>query len=288
MKILIISLFAFSLQLDAMDKLFKAGGSPRTKDEKKEEKASSPREERHKKDDKEKARIGKDDKQKVARDSTLTHVSDRRRTEAPIQASKSVSPASHSASPVRASTVGKRGSLDWTSALHETVRHAHMDESVKKWSEKDAVEENLKKLFEEFSTADAKRQREIYCFIMGTSLVSATKEAMASNFFEVSYKMATLALYNIPGYFSTNHEEAIREINAFFTALFDAKEAYVNKLSAEAPRRNKWVCERVVLEDPNSPIVTLNAQLMALKLRFPQHSKDLEPEKFILPSLKKP
>lgn len=290
MKILIISLLTFSLQLDAMEKLLnKVSGSPR-KDEKKEEKVSTLHEERHKKDDKEKTRIMRDDKQKtVQRESVVAHAGDRRRSEAFLSRdTKSASPTSHNASPVRASTVGKRGSLDWTSSLNETVKHVHMNESLKKWSEKDAIEENLRKLFEEFNSADVKRQREIYCFVMGTSLVSATKEAMASNFFDVSYKMATLALYNIPGYFSTNHEEAIREINTFFTALFDAKEAYVNKLSAEAPRRNKWVCERVVLNDPNSPINILNAQLVALKLRYPQYSKDLEPEKFILPTLKKP
>lgn len=297
------------MPLEGMDRLLdKMSRSPR-KDEKKEkeERPSSPRGERHKKDDKEKPKTPRDDKQKnvaddlkgdkqkpLSRDITLTRFADRRASEpANSRDSKSASPLKgNSASPSRpkANTIGKRYSLDWTAALEETKKQTHMDDSLKKWSEKDAAEENLKKLFEEFSNADQKRQQEIYCIVMRTSVVSATKEAMASNFFEVSHKIATLALYNIPNFWSTNTEEARNEINTLYKALFDAKEAYVNQLSAQAPRRNKWACEKVALTNQNSPIFKLLAQIEALKTKYPQYSKDLEPEIFLLtePKLSEP
>lgn len=269
----------------AMDKwLDRMGRSPR-KDEKKEkeERSSSPRGEKHKKDEKQKP---------LSRDITITRFADRRASDAPVsRGTQSESPAKGSPSPSRpkASTISQRHSVDWTTALEETKKQTHMDDSLKRWSEKDAAEENLKKLFEEFSSADPKRQQEIYCIIMRTSVVSATKEAMATNFFEVSHKVATLALYNIPGYFSANIEgehTGHTEINAFYKALFDAKEAYVNQLSAQAPKRNKWACEKVALTSPNSPIFKLLAQIEALKTKYPQYSKDLDPEIFLLPEPK--
>lgn len=279
----------------SMDRvLAKMGGSPR-KDEKKgkEEKPRSPRgkEEKHitPKDNKEKAAVDnlKDEKPtEIPRDSTLTRFAARRTSDVSGRTSKSESPSSLKNS-MRSQTVGKRGSLDWTLAVSETVRQIHIDESLKKWGEKDAVEENLKKLFEEFSTADQKRQQEIYCIIMRTSVVSATKEAMASNFFEISHKIATLALYNIPNFWTTNMEEARNETNTLYKALYDAKEAYVNQLSAQAPKRNKWACEKVALTNPYSPIVKLLAQIEALKAKYPQYSKELEPEIFSLPEPKK-
>lgn len=200
-----------------------------------------------------------------------------------IRETKSESPAKG-----RASTIGKRASLDWTEAIKETIKQTHAEESLKKWSQKDEKEERLQKLFEEFSQADDKRKKEIYCIIMATSVVSATKEAMASNFFKLNYKMASLALYNIPGYYSTNHEEARHEIKAFYRALYEAKDAYVNQLSAEGPKRDKWQCEQIAMRDHHSPIVQLLAQLEALKQKHVEHAKDFEPELFALPEFKKP
>ncbi|GMU18867.1 MAG: hypothetical protein AMXMBFR12_00590 [Candidatus Babeliales bacterium] len=294
MRVLII-IALLSMSAHSMDRvLAKMGGSPR-KDEKKgkEERPRSPRgkEEKHiaPKDNKEKVAVDnlKDEKStEIPRDSTLTRFAARRTSDVSGRTSKSESPSS-SKSPMRSSTVGKRGSLDWTLALGETVRQIHIDESLKKWGEKDAAEEHLKKLFEEFSTADQKRQQEIYCIIMRTSVVSATKEAMASNFFEVSHKIATLALYNIPNFWTTNMEEARNETNTLYKALYDAKEAYVNQLSAQAPKRNKWACEKVALTNHNSPIFKLLAQIEALKAKYPQYSKELEPEVFLLPEPKK-
>lgn len=274
MKIIMACLITLVTPLSGMDKFLDLiGAGHQTKDEK--EKPKTPR------DDKQKnvSDSIKDDKQK--------HPSQRRGSELPVSRETHVPASSkaNSASPARprAHTIGKRGSLDWSGlAIQETVRQIHIDESLKRWSEKDANEENLKKLFEEFSTADPKRQKEIYCIVMRTPGVSGTKEAMASNFFDVSYKVASLALYNIPGYFSTNVEGARTEIKTFYEALYDAKEAYTHKLSAEAPKRNKWSCEQVALTDPNSPIYKLLSQIKALKAKYPQYERDLEPETFAL------
>lgn len=264
MKVLVLVVLIV-MPLEGMDKILeKINRSPR-KDEKKE----------------------KEEKSKLSHEEKQKRIADRRGSEVPVsRETQSASPLKgSSASPVRqkANTLGKRGSLDWSMAIQDTARQIHMEESYKKWSEKDAAEESLKKLFEEFSSADAKRQQEIYCIVMRTSVVSATKEAMASNFFDISHKIASLALYNIPGYFSTNVEGARTEIKTFYKAIFDAKEAYINKLSAEASKRDKWTCEQVALKDPKSPIFKLLAQIEGLKLKYPQYAKDLEPEIFQLP-----
>lgn len=255
----LIGFLVFAVPGNAMEKLKNiVNKSPREAEKKEEEKHKTPREEKHK---------TRDALHKEPRET------------------KSESPAKGRP---RASTIGKRASLDWTEAIKETIKQTHAEESVKKWSQKDENEERLKKLFEEFSLADDKRKKEIYCTIMATSMVSPTKEAMASDFFKLNYKMANLALYNIPGYYSTNYEEARLEIKAFYRALYEAKDAFVNQLSAEGPKRDKWQCEQVAMHDRNSPIVQLLAQLEALKQKYAEHAKDFDPELFILPEYKKP
>ncbi len=274
MKIIIGYLLLLVLPLRAMDKIAHIFGTGHQSKEEKD-KPKTPREEKQK----QVADSLKDDAHK--------RPSQRRGSEIPpARETQSASPLKgSSSSPARpkANTIGKRGSLDWSGlAIQETVKQIHIDESLKRWAERDAAEENLKKLFEEFSTADPKRQQEIYCIIMRAPGVSGTKEAMASNFFEMSYKVASTALYNIPGYFSTNVEGAYPEIKTFYNALYDAKEAYVNKLMAQAPKRNKWSCEQVALTDPGSPIFKLLAQIKALKNKYPQYEEDLGPEIFPL------
>ncbi|CAN5152069.1 hypothetical protein BH09DEP1_BH09DEP1_1030 [soil metagenome] len=306
MRILIL-LSLFALPLGAMDKILAAvvhrsprdkdekkeehSASTRVKTEKKEEKSSSPRAKAEKKGEKEKTRTPRGDKEKqLHRDPTLARFAERRASDTPAaRETKSASPSSNSASPLRGSTVGKRGSLDWTTALKESGRHIHADESIRQWSQKDATEEKLKKLFEEFSTSTAERQKEIYCTIMNTSIVSATKEAMATNFFTVSYKIAAAALYNIPNYYTVkNSEEARLEIRNFYKALYDLEESYIHQISAQGPRRDKWSCQQAIKTQKNSAVVQLLAQLEALKTKYEEHKKDFEPELILLPEFKKP
>lgn len=303
-KILFMCVLACALPVDAMDKFLGiVGGSPR-KEDKKDERPSSPRGKSEKKDEKEKSRtprddsrrrgsdvIIKDERQKtVIRESGTRFEESRRASDTPARATtKSASPASHSASPQRPSTVGKRASLDWTVALKESGRQIHADESIRNWSQKDATEEKLKKLFEEFSTATPERQREIHCTIMNTPIVSPTKEAMAGNFFNMNYKIAAAALYNIPNYYNVkNQEEARLEIRNFYKALFDLKEAYIHQISAQGPRRDKWSCEQAIITQKNSPVVQLLAQLEVLKIKFEEHKKDFDAELILLPEFKKP
>lgn len=266
---LLIALSLLGAPLIAMDK---PGSSPR-KDEKhkKPEKSVSPREE----------------KQKEILDKK--HGSD---IYSSNRTTKSESPQKGS-SPLRANTVGKkRGSLDYNPSLSESLKQMHLADVVKSWSEKDPIEDRLERLWNEAQDPHitAERQRVLYCEIMNTpSGVSRTKERLATIMFLASYKTADACLYNIPGYYQVkNYEEARLEIGRLYAALYAAKEHYIDKLAVEVPKREKYVCEKVVCESPQSPIVQLKKRIEEVKLKLPDHAKDFEIKSFELAEFKKP
>lgn len=263
-----------TMGIQGMDKLRNiVERSPR--DEKKEEKSKAEKTSKSPREDKKE----KDRKDNVSHEPHKAGATRRDSIFEP-RTSKSESPLRQS----HANTVGKRASLDWADALKDIAKHTHEEEAVKQWSQQDAQEEKLKKLFEEFSSASPERQKEIYCIVMKIPLVSVVKESLASNFFEMNQKIAASALYNIPNYYLVkNNEEARLGIKMFRQALYEAKEAYIHKLCAAAPKRDKFTCEAVVNRDPNSPILRLLAQFEALKQRFPEHQKDFELPLFTLP-----
>ena len=306
MKVLILCMLAFTLQLAAMDKILgRMGGSPR-KDEKKEkeEKAPSPRSERHKKDEKEKPKMPRDDKQKLAldnlkdekqkplsRDITLTRFADRRVPDTPAsRETKSASPAKGSPSPARPSTVGKkRGSLDWTEAIKSTFvtdpavkqTHAHMDASVKNWREGERGEEELNKMYEEARLATPRTKRIILCQIMNTpSGVSQTKVKVATDIYEPNYRTASTALYNLPGYIlSDKGGQMLKgEAQLFHKAYSAALAAYVDSILAAAPKREKYMCEMTAKKSPQSPLAKLWIEYKELKKKHPAIKHLLEPE----------
>lgn len=281
-------MLTFTLQLAAMDKIFvKMGGSPR-KDEKKEkeEKTSSPGVERHKKDDKEKP---------LTRDVTLTRLTDRRGSDVPAsRETKSASPAKGSPSPARPSTVGKkRGSLDWTEAIKNTFvtdpavkqTHAHMDASLKNWSEGERGEEELSKMYEEARLATPRTKRIILCQIMNTpSGVSLTKVKVATDIFEPHYKAASTALYNLPGYIlSDKGGQMLKgEAQLFHKSYSAALAAYVDSLLAAAPKRERYICEKTAKKSPQSPLAKLWIEYKLIKKKHPEIIHLLEPEVYPL------
>lgn len=304
MKLLImISLFA--MPLVGMDK-----GSPR-----KDEKYKTSRDDKQKQTtDKLRDEKPKTSKDIIIRETPQTRLKDRRASDAPERISKSESPQKKDGSPARASTVGKkRGSLDWTDALKSTFigdssrnsqaidsakkpekdptdRHSRIFESIKLWSENDPIEEKLKELHERAQTATPRTRRVLLCEIMNTdTTVSKTKELIASNTFLKNYHVATLALYNIPGFISVkNFEEIHLTAKQFHGALCAARAAYIDKLLSEAPKRERYECEKVANTSSNSPIVQLEKQFTALEKQYPEFKEELMIKMFTIPEFKKP
>lgn len=325
MKFLILCLLTLTLQLSAMDKIFgKGGASPRKEDKKEKEKSTSPTAERHKKEKEERPRTPRDDKQKHAaddlrdhkekpgnRDAILTRVSERRRgsdvspspdpkSDSPSKGSPS--PAKGTPSPLRASTLGKkRGSLslDWADALKHTFRndpevkqaHAHMDDSIKKWKDGERAEEELAKMYEEAQLATPRTRRIMLCQIMTTpSGVSQTKVKVATDIYQPHYEEAKLAIYNLPGYISSNPsgDQLKIEANRFHKAFSAALAAYADSLLAAGPKREKHKCEYTAKKSPNSDLGKLWAEYKALKKKHSALKQYLEPEIYALPEPKKP
>ena len=283
---LLIALSLLVAPLLAMDK---PGSSPRKDDKhKKEEKPKTPRDEKQ-----------KEKKEIISREITVTRFKDRRASEPTNErVSKSESPQKKEYSPARPSTLGKkRGSLDWTDALKhvfisetDTAKQTQVADSVRIWSTPNTAEEQLAKWYEDAQMATPRTRKIMLCQIMNTPVdVSVTKVKVATDIYKPHYEAASIALYNLPGYISTNisGDQLKIEANKFHDALSAAIAAYSDALLAEAPGRKKYVCENTAKKSPNSPIYQLIAQFEALKAKHPELKKYLDPEVYFLPPVKK-
>lgn len=292
MKFLIVFLGIFTLQITAMDKIVKKAGSPRGKDEKKErERPKTPR----------------DEKQKQAADNIKesTRFAERRASDSPMireshsssplaRESKSVSPLK--SNPTRPHTVGKRASLDWTEALKQVFvpdssKHTQVADSIKQWSGTDPVEEQLSKMYEDAQLATPRTRRIMLCQIMNTPIeVSQTKVKVATDIYKPHYEAAKLALYNLPGYISTNisGDQLRIEAHKFHQSFSAALAAYVDSLLAEAPKRERYKCEATARKSPSSPLCKLLMEYKELKKKHPGLKQFMEPEVYSIAEPKKP
>lgn len=284
----LFALILLAVPLIAMDKPV----SPRAlKDQKqkKEEKLKTPR------DKKEKER-----RDAISLEPSPSMIADRKKGAAQERMAKSESPLKKDISPARANTVGKkRGSLDWTEVLKSTFKsdsptkqtHEQIHDSIKAWSEPNIQEEELAKLYEEAQFATPQMKKILLCQIMNSPLeVSPTKVKVATDIYKPFYEVAGLALYNLPGYISTNisGDQLRAEANNFHRAFGAALAAYVDSLLAEAPKRERYKCQETAMKSPHSPLQKLWTQYKEIKKKNPNLKQYLEPEIYPLPEAKKP